>query len=141
MSFLEHVNLTVVDLDDTLRFILTALPDWRVRGQGQMDWFGVPIRWLHVGTDTNYIALQSGGQGAGLDWRSHLTGVKHLGLIVPDVDAVVARLAAAGYPLDHWGGASEQRRSAYVIAPGSVQFEFVSYRTADLAARLEYDLA
>ena len=141
MPFLEHANLTVRDLDDTLRFLLTALPHWRVRGEGRMDWFGQSIRWLHVGTDTQYLALQSGGQGDGLDWQGHATGVKHLGLVVDDVEAVVARLAAAGYPLDHWGGTTALRRSAYVVAPGSVQFEFVEYRTDDAVARLEYAAA
>ena len=41
---LEHVNLTVSDLDRSLRFVQAALPDWRVRGQGRMDWFGKPIQ-------------------------------------------------------------------------------------------------
>lgn len=56
-SMLEHINVTVRDLDRTLQFILTALPDWQVRGQGQMDWYGKPVRWLHVGHAHHYLAL------------------------------------------------------------------------------------
>jgi catechol 2,3-dioxygenase-like lactoylglutathione lyase family enzyme len=137
---LEHVNITVQDLGRTLEFLQAALPDWRVRGEGRMDWFGKPIRWLHYGGDDHYLALQSGGEGAALDWQSHLTGVKHVGLVVASVEAVVQRLAEAGFLLDHWGGTHPHRRSAYVIAPGSVQFEFVEYHSADPALRNDYAL-
>lgn len=135
---LEHVNLTVNDLTLSLHFVQTALPAWRVRGQGRMDWFGKPIRWLHVGTDETYLALQSGGEGAALDWQSHRTGVKHVGLVVSDLDAVVGRLTEAGFALDHWGGASAYRRSAYFVEAGSVQFEFVEYLSEDPAMRNHY---
>ena len=103
-----------------------------------MDWSGRPIRWLHVGDEQQYLALQSPGDGLALDWQGHAVGVKHLGFIVPDVDAVVARLQAAGWPLDHWGGRTAVRRSAYLVDPGSVQFEFVEYLGERLADRLEY---
>ena len=65
--FVEHVNATVQDIDRAVRFITAALPEWRVRGSGTLDWYGKTIRWLHVGDDAHYIALQSGGQGAGPD--------------------------------------------------------------------------
>lgn len=135
---LEHVNLTVSDLERTLRFVQTALPGWRVRGQGRMDWFGQPIQWLHVGTATTYLALQSGGESQALEWKGHQTGVKHVGLVVNDLDATVARLTEAGFPLDHWGGTSAYRRSAYFVEPGSVQFEFVQYLSEDPALRNHY---
>ena len=135
---LEHVNLTVNDLTLSLHFVQTALPAWRVRGQGRMDWFGKPIRWLHVGTDETYLALQSGGEGAALDWQSHRTGVKHVGLVVSDLDAVVGRLTEAGFALDHLGGASAYRRSAYFVEAGSVQFEFLEYLSEDPAMRNHY---
>ena len=61
-EYLEHANITVTRLAPALQFLRTALPSWRVRGQGEMDWFGTPIQWLHVGTDSHYIALQSGGR-------------------------------------------------------------------------------
>jgi catechol 2,3-dioxygenase-like lactoylglutathione lyase family enzyme len=137
-STFEHVNLTVTDLPRVLHFVQTALPDWRVRGGGTMDWFGQPIDWCHVGTDEAYIALQSGGNTEALDWQSLATGVKHIGLVVPDMDAVVQRLTAAGFPLDHLGDLTAVRRSAYVVAPGSVQFEFVQYNSTDPALRNDY---
>ena len=85
--------------------------------------------------------LQGGGEGEVTDWKSHRLGPKHVGLVVPSVDAVVARLAAAGYPLDHWGGQTASRRSVYVVDPDSVQFEFVEYLSEDVALRNAYEAA
>ena len=138
---LEHVNITVRELDRSTRFLLAAVPGWRVRGEGAMDWFGTPIRWRHVGDDHFYIALQGGGQGEPMDWKVLRLGPKHVGLVVPSIDAVVARLQAAGYPLDHWGGATTARRSVYINDPDSVQFEFVEYLSEDLTLRNEYAAA
>ncbi|CAN5902212.1 VOC family protein [soil metagenome] len=137
-TLLEHINITVRDIDRSTRFLLTALADWRVRGGGHMDWFGKSIAWQHVGGDRFYVALQGGGEGEVTDWRSLRLGPKHVGLVVPSVDAVVARLAAAGYPLDHWGGETPGRRSVYVVDPDSVQFEFVEYLSDDVALRNAY---
>ncbi len=137
-AYIEHVNITVKNLDKTVAFLLAALPDWRVRGQGAVDWFGKPAHWLHVGTDASYLALMDGGEGSGRHWTGHHVGLKHVGIVVSDVDAVVARLAAAGHPLDHWGGAHPHRRSVYVIERDELQFEFVEYLSDVAAERNDY---
>ena len=95
--YVEHVNATVQDVDRAVRFLTTALPGWGERGSGTMDWFGQPMHWVHIGDDGHYIALQSGGVGAGVDWRSNGSGIKHVGIVVPSVQAVVDRLQAAGF--------------------------------------------
>ena len=136
--FLEHINITVRDIARTTDFLLAALPGWRIRGEGRMDWFGKPIAWRHVGDDTGYLALQDGGEGEVMEWTSLRLGPKHVGLVVPSVEAAVRRLAEAGYPLDHWGGETPGRRSAYVVDPGSVQFEFVEYLSEEVAVRNAY---
>lgn len=135
---LEHVNITVTDLDRALRFLTTALPAWRVRGGGEMDWFGKPIRWVHVGSDDVYVALQGGGQGPGPHWQGHGTGVKHLGLVVQQLDATVARLQQAGFAIDHWGGETAHRRSVYFMVGTDFQIELVHYLSAEPALRNAY---
>lgn len=137
-DYLEHANITVRQLDAALRFLLCALPGWRVRGEGRMDWYGKPIRWVHVGSDSHYLALQSGGEGDGLDWQSHQVGVKHLGIVVADLDALVARLQALGHPMDHPGGTHPHRRSAYYSADDLVQIEFMQYLATLPAERNDY---
>jgi catechol 2,3-dioxygenase-like lactoylglutathione lyase family enzyme len=137
-AFVEHINATVQDIDRAVRFITTALPEWRVRGGGTIDWYGKPVRWLHVGDEMNYIALQSGGNGPGPDWQSHATAIKHVGIVVPSLPAVVERLRAAGFDVDHWGGETAHRRSVYVMLGDDFQVEFVEYKTQDTALRNVY---
>jgi catechol 2,3-dioxygenase-like lactoylglutathione lyase family enzyme len=136
--FVEHVNATVQDVDRAVRFFTTALPEWRVRGEGTMDWYGKTIRWLHVGGDAHYIALQSGDAGPGPDWRSHRAAIKHVGIVVPSVQAVVDRLQAAGFELDHWGGQTAHRKGVYVMLGDEFQVEFNEYMTQDAAMRHAY---
>jgi len=47
---LEHVNLRVKDIDKTLKFITTAMPNFHARGGERHEdgrW-----RWVHIGTDS-----------------------------------------------------------------------------------------
>lgn len=137
-DYVEHVNITVKDLDRTVAFLLAALPSWRVRGQGTMLWFGKQMRWLHVGTDSSYLALQDGGEGDGPDWTGPAVGTKHIGIVVPSADQVADRLVAAGHAIDHWGGDHPFRRRAYFMDPDGLQFEFVEYLSDVPAERNDY---
>jgi catechol 2,3-dioxygenase-like lactoylglutathione lyase family enzyme len=137
-SFVEHVNATVPDIDQALRFFTHAVPTWRRRGGGSMDWYGKTIPWLHVGDDQHYIALQGGGEGAGPDWQTHQAGIKHVGIVVPSVHEVVQRLQDAGFALDHWGGETAHRLSVYFLLDSAFQVEFVEYKTQDAALRNLY---
>ena len=131
---LDHANLTVVDIDRAVAFT-TALPSWRVRGRGRMDWFGTTIRWLHVGNDDSYLALQDGGQGEAMDWRSRRIGAKHLGITGarPRRGGAAAgrRRLGDGPP----GGTHPHRRSAYYVADELVQIEFMQYLSAARATQ------
>jgi catechol 2,3-dioxygenase-like lactoylglutathione lyase family enzyme len=136
--FVEHINATVQDIDRAVRFFTAALPEWRVRGGGTIDWYGKPVRWLHVGDDRHYIALQSGGDGPGPQWQSHATAIKHVGIVVPSLQSVVGRLQAAAFDVDHWGSDAAHRRSVYVMLGDDFQVEFVEYQTQDVALRNAY---
>ncbi|STQ89019.1 VOC family protein [Iodobacter fluviatilis] len=131
-AYLEHANITVSDLDRAVRFIQIAIPSWKIRGRGKMDWFGAEIDWLHIGDDFAYIALQSGGTGEGPSWKTHLVGVKHLGFVVPNLKQTMQNLENAGFRLDHAGGRDTYRDSAYFMLGEDLQFEFVEY-TSQLA--------
>jgi len=55
---LEHANLCVRDIEAMIHFLQTALPEFRVQGEGiSNDW----TRWVHVGTDDTYIAWVNRG--------------------------------------------------------------------------------
>ncbi|MCV2369595.1 VOC family protein [Roseateles oligotrophus] len=137
-GYLEHVNVTVKNLDQTTKFLLTAMPNWRIRGRGKMDWFGKEVHWLHVGTPSSYIALQSGGEGSGLNWKEPQVGIKHIGMVVPSLSALIDRLNAAGYQVDHLGASHPHRKSAYFIEADELQFEFIEYLSTVAEERNDY---
>ncbi len=135
----EHANLVVSDIAATLEFIQTALPDWRVRGRGQMEWHGKPRHWLHVGDDDYYVTLNDDGEGANRDLTGHDPGLAHLGFVVDDVDDVVERLEAKGYQVDIEGADHPFRKNVYFLDPAGFRFEFVQYMSDDPSERNRYD--
>ena len=138
-GYVEHINIQLKKPEQTIHFLLMALPEWAVRGEGKLDdWFGKPIHWYHIGEQHSYIAISSGGVGKVPDWKGDQSGFKHLGIVVESVDSTVARLKNAGYELDHWGGDHPYRRSVYFLDDNNLEIEFIEYLTDDLARRNDY---
>lgn len=117
---IEHVNLTVSDIERAAAFFETLL-GWRRRWRGESMNGGETI---HVGEDTTYLALYTDG-------RDH-TGQKkgrplnHVGLLVDDLAAAEAVVIAAG--LEPWGHDDyEPGRRFYFYDWDGIEFEVVSY--------------
>jgi hypothetical protein len=140
-SRLEHLNVTLTDLDRATRALQAVLPQWSVRGAGTWDdGAGHRVDWRHVGDDFQYIALYQTPPGHALEASGGRSALNHLGLVVDDLDAALARLRAVGIPLDHIGGSTAHRRSAYVvIEPERLQIELVAYDSAVPGERNVYD--
>lgn len=126
-AYVEHANICVKNPEDTIRFLLTAIPEWSIRGQGEMDWFGTNSNWFHVGDENTYIAIQSGSNEPSDDWKDLWTGVKHIGIVVKDMSKVVRNLESAGFAVDHYGGDHPFRKNVYFLESHGVQFEFIEY--------------
>ena len=138
-EYLEHANYTVHDLDRAIHFLTTALPSWTVRGGGERMRLGRLSRWVHVGNAHSYISFADGGVGnASAPYPSYEMGLKHLGIVVPSLDAVIARLAAAGYTVDHEGAAHPHRKSVYYAEPGGLEYEFMEYLSTVESERNDY---
>ena len=75
---LEHANLAVRDVDATVRFLQTAFPAFRIRREGK-TWQG--WRWIHLGTDDTYIAVNEAPNEAAEPWQAYAgkPGLNHLG--------------------------------------------------------------
>lgn len=137
-TYVEHANISVVNTESTIRFITTAIPEWKLRGKGEMDWFGETIQWYHVGDNESYIAIQNGGSGNVEDWKKSWTGVKHIGIVVPDLGGVIKRLASIGYEVDHFGADHPHRRNAYIFESHDIQFEFIEYSSSVDSEKNDY---
>lgn len=135
---LEHANLSVRDYDGMVRFIKTAFPDFRVRREGCRG----DVRWMHIGTDDTYIALNEATRPSTDRWvpYSGKPGVNHLGYEVDDVDGVRARLAAGGYRDSTVPNSHPHRKRVYFFDPDGNDWEFVEYFTDDKTLRNDYEL-
>jgi len=138
MNRLEHVNLVVKEIQPSLEFILTAFPEWKVRGEGRGEWAGEARNWLHVGDDDYYLTLNDGAQGAIRDLKGINPGLAHLGFVVEDVEAVIERLNAKGYNVDILGRDHPYRKTVYYIDPNGFQFEFMQYLSEEAKLKNQY---
>lgn len=126
---LEHVNLTVSDLDRSVAFYRHLL-GWDLRWQGQ----SMTGRAAHVGDAYTYLALfeaPGGVAGSGPDYER--VGFNHVGFAVDDLDVARDRLRSAGVEItsemDYDPGVH-----LYFLDPDGCEIELVAY--ADDEARV-----
>ena len=132
---LEHANLSVVHTDEMERFLLTAFPDFRRRGEG-LDGQGRP--WRHVGNDVFYVALQTVGISTARTPYGEATGLNHLGWEVEDLAGLEARMRAAGFEPNLAIDDHPARSRRYFYDPDGNDWEFVEYLVDDVSARNDY---
>lgn len=137
---LEHANLTVRDIDATVRFLQTAFPQFRIRFDGINPKNGK--RFVHVGTDESYIALTQSDKEPQQQRTpySGLPGVDHLAFEVDDADALRERLASAGYKDSTVPNNHPYRKRVYFNDPDGNDWEFIQYLSDDPAERHDYEL-
>ena len=61
MTRLEHVNITVPDIDEAIKFLKTVAPDFQVRIDEKPE---ESFRWAHIGNHEYYVALQELTKGS-----------------------------------------------------------------------------
>ena len=137
--YLEHANITVDDIDETISFLTTAFPHFQVRGKGESVTNGVTRKWLHIGTDTTYVALESVSSkdiGSRRPYRD--VGINHLGFVVGDVDSVIERLKKAGYKKSIDVADHPYRKREYFFDKSGIEYEFIEYLSDDPTDRNDY---
>ncbi len=90
--------------------------------------------WLHIGSDSNYIALT---EVKGAEPPKNL---RHIGLVVDDIEALIARMQGAGLSPSDDSALDEHphRRRVYYCDDNGLYWEFVEYLSADPAQRNDY---
>ena len=86
---LEHVNLTVSDLDRSVAFYRELRVRWRGTLSSGLDG-------AHVGDDAAYLALFQVAESGRVDNAYDRVGLNHFGFVVDDLDAMKLRLASLG---------------------------------------------
>ena len=131
--YLEHLNLTVVDVDRTIRFLQTAMPQLQVRGGGTGE---KCRRWVHVGIGATYLAIEDrGAEGPGPHEPYVHPGMNHIGFVVGNVGEVAERLTNAGYTPGIKAKEHPHRKRIYFFDDDGNEFEFIEYLSAELEER------
>lgn len=148
MLGIDHVGITVPDLDEAERFLVEVLGARRIYTLGSKqaddDWMqttlGVhprtiirEIRFYRLATGANietFLYESADGQ-ADRPPRNSDIGGHHLALYVQDIDAAVAHLKAHGITVmgepTASAGAAEGQHWVYFLSPWGLQFELVSF--------------
>lgn len=136
--FIEHLNLVVTDLNNSLKFYQAAFPDWKVRGGGSDEWYGKARQWLHFGDDNQYLALSDHGEGNNRDLKGDTPGLAHFAFVVNNLEALQQRLLDAGFTPSHFGNPTQHRQNVYFIDPDGFEVEFLQYHSDIMAERNDY---
>ena len=132
---LEHANISSIHTEELTRFIQTAFPDFRIRGEGA-GMGGRP--WRHVGNDDFYIAITTVAETSGRAPYSNSTGFNHLGWEVDDVAALEMRMKESGFTPNLKEHHHRARLRTYFYDPDGNDWEFVQYLSDDPAERNDY---
>jgi catechol 2,3-dioxygenase-like lactoylglutathione lyase family enzyme len=121
---LEHVYLSIQDLDRTLSYYRRLFPDWEIRWEGRTKG---GARWVHFGApgdgQPGYLSLaESPSAKPIVESYTHL-GLQHVGFAHPDVDGLIARIKPAIAPTDYVDDGAYRR--AYFDDPDGIELEFV----------------
>ncbi len=138
MIHLEHVNLIVRDIEETLTFYRAAFPHWSIRGGDKGEWSGKPRNWVHFGDDYQYLAFGDNGVGENRDLAGHQVGLAHFAYVTDDIAGVITRLNEAGFSIAKDGMDDEYRQNVYFLDPTGYEVEFVQYNTDIPSLRNRY---
>ncbi len=119
---LEHVNLTVSDLDRSIAFYSDLL-DFSVRWKGDLG-PGRPA--AHVGDDRCYLALFQATAEGEVPYDYAAPGYNHMGFVVDDLEDAEKRLERLGAehgPISDY----EPGRRLYCFDPDGHEVELVQY--------------
>ncbi|VAW44061.1 Glyoxalase family protein [hydrothermal vent metagenome] len=127
MARLEHVNLVGKNIENSLAFYQAAFPHWKVRTEGEGEWYGKPRRWVHFGDDYQYLAISDFGEGDNRDLTGHNVGFAHLAFAVNNLDELIKRLNSAGFPVFKNGAEATFRKNIYFLDADGFEVEFTEY--------------
>jgi catechol 2,3-dioxygenase-like lactoylglutathione lyase family enzyme len=139
MLYLEHLNLVVRDIPQSLTFYQAAFPHWLRRGGGTSAWYGKARNWLHFGDDYQYLALSDHGDSDIRDHRGYQVGLSHFAFVVNNLPLLTQRLVAAGFSPAKGEGEPGVRNNTYFTDPDGYEVEFIEYLSDVPSIRNNYN--
>jgi catechol 2,3-dioxygenase-like lactoylglutathione lyase family enzyme len=136
-AYLEHIQYVCRDLDRMVDFYCTVF-GWRLRGRGVEQAADRSYDWVHIGTDESYVAFRTpyGDTPYSEDMALRQT---HFGVVVDDLETVVARLESRGSPVRR-KGRHPFRDRVYTRDPDGNEIEIIRYLSDRPGERNDYDI-
>ncbi|CAH6999421.1 VOC family protein [Vibrio alginolyticus] len=128
MTQIEHLNITVPDIDETLMFLSIVAPDFKIRKD--VDLPG-RHRWVHVGNEQSYFALQEphldslAPRAMQETYKNH--GVNHIGLVVQNLQTIETKLVEQGYRRGIYAPRETHRKRAYFYDKAGFEWELTEF--------------
>lgn len=134
--YLEHANITVNDLKQSIHFFQAAFPHFKIRGGDKAQ-----REWIHLGDDTTYIAINQAVEdlGSRFDKNYDKIGINHIGFVVEDVEKIANQLLIAGYKRDYPKQIETFRIRDYFTDADGNEFEFVQYLSDKMDERNSFE--
>jgi catechol 2,3-dioxygenase-like lactoylglutathione lyase family enzyme len=120
--FLDHVNMSVADLNQTISFYQQLL-GMRVRWRGTTP---SGLEAAHIGDERSYLALFEIGERERKEASYSELGLNHFGLVVDDLDEAKRKLASLNIE-PTMEADYEPGRRLYFLDPNGVEVELVEY--------------
>ena len=121
--YLEHVNITVNNLQEAIKFFQTAFPHFKIRGRGNDT-----KEWVHIGDDDTYITLNQAKEEAfKVEKNYYKAGINHIGFVVQNVEEIAKNLLKNGYKRDYPKQVEQFRIRDYFVDMDGNEYEFIQY--------------
>ena len=136
---IEHVNITVPNIDAAVSFLNIVAPDFEIRKDGK------PLndkRWMHIGNNEFYFALQEAHIDA-TPKKANQTyinyGFNHIGLVVHNIDDIEKQLNEAGYQKGMDTPIEKFRKRIYYYDNAGFEWELVEYFSENTEDKFLYE--
>jgi catechol 2,3-dioxygenase-like lactoylglutathione lyase family enzyme len=127
MTRIEHVNITVPDIDAAIGFLKIIAPDFDVRKDNKSSG---SYRWVHIGNERYYFALQEAHLDAAPQKQLQAYknyGINHVALIVSNIQEIEEKLIGNGYQRGIETPIEKFRKRAYYFDKAGFEWELVEY--------------
>ncbi len=139
MTRIEHLNITVPDIDEAIKFIQIIAPDFKVRKDETPP---SSYRWAHIGNDNYYFALQEAHLGSTPESPRQTYknfGLNHYALTVDDLDEIERKLVDGGYKRSISTPVEKHRKRLYFFDSFGFEWELIEYSSEEPSKKYLYE--
>jgi hypothetical protein len=136
---IEHVNITVPDIDAAVSFLKIVASDFKImKDEKALN----DKRWMHIGNKEFYFALQetpikTEPKKANQTYINY--GFNHIGLVVNNIDEIEKKLIRSGYNKGIDTPLEKFRKRIYYYDNAGFEWELVEYLSDNMEDRFLYE--